>query len=215
VISVLVVATSAIVRAGLEAMLAANPALTVLGSVPDLTALAQQVAGLQPDVLVLEVEFHDEDTTATLLSMTAGVRPPAVIALTDDPHGAWMVEALRSGVRAILPRQAAAGEIVAAIEAAAAGLVALPPDAVEALLPAASSATRLLTGSPPQQALTPRELEVLGMMAEGLGNKEIAWRLSLSEHTVKFHVSTIFAKLNAASRTEAVILGIRQGLILL
>jgi DNA-binding NarL/FixJ family response regulator len=53
------------------------------------------------------------------------------------------------------------------------------------------------------------------MMAEGLGNKEIAWRLSLSEHTVKFHVSTIFAKLNAASRTEAVILGIRQGLILL
>jgi two-component system, NarL family, response regulator YdfI len=215
VIRVLVAATSAIVRAGLEAMLAANPALTVLGSVPDLTALAQQVEGIQPDVLLLEVELHDEDTTAALLALAAEVRPPAIVVLTDDPHGAWMAEALRSGVRAILPRQAVAGEIVAAIEATVAGLVALHPDAVEALLLAASSATRLLPGSSQQQALTPREIEVLGMMAEGLGNKEIAWRLGLSEHTVKFHVSAIFAKLNATSRTEAVILGIRQGLILL
>jgi two-component system, NarL family, response regulator YdfI len=215
VIRVLVAATSAIVRAGLEAMLAANPALTVLGSVPDLTALAQQVEGIQPDVLLLEVELHDEDTTAALLALAAEVRPPAIVVLTDDPHGAWMAEALRSGVRAILPRQAVAGEIVAAIEATVAGLVALHPDAVEALLLAASSATRLLPSSSQQQALTPREIEVLGMMAEGLGNKEIAWRLGLSEHTVKFHVSAIFAKLNATSRTEAVILGIRQGLILL
>jgi two-component system, NarL family, response regulator YdfI len=215
VIRVLVAATSEIVRAGLEALLATNPALRVLGSVPDLTTLAQQVEGAQPDVLLLEVELHDEGTTAALLALAAGVRPPAIVVLTDDPHGAWMVEALRSGVQAILPRQVVASEIVAAIEATAAGLVALHPDAVEALLPAALSATRLLPGSPKQQALTPREIEVLGMMAEGLGNKEIAWRLGLSEHTVKFHVSTIFAKLNAASRTEAVILGIRQGLILL
>jgi two-component system, NarL family, response regulator YdfI len=215
VIRILVAATSEIVRAGLEALLAANPALTVLSSVPDLAALAQQVEGVQPDVLVLEVELHDEDTTAALLALAAEVHPPAVVVLTDDPLGAWTAEALRSGVRAILPRQAVAGEIVAAVEATAAGLVALHPDAVEALLPAASLATRTLPGSPQQQALSPREIEVLGMMAEGLGNKEIAWRLGLSEHTVKFHVSAIFAKLNATSRTEAVTLGFRQGLILL
>jgi NarL family two-component system response regulator YdfI len=215
VIRVLVAATSAVVRAGLEALLAANPALMVLGSVADWAALAQQVEDVQPDVLLLEVELHDEDSAAALLALAAGVRPPAIVVLTDDAHGAWMAEALRSGVRAILPRQAAAGEIVAAIEAAAAGLVALHPDAVEALLPAASPAARAPPASPQQQALTPREIEVLGMMAEGLGNKEIAWRLGLSEHTVKFHVSAIFAKLNATSRTEAVILGIRQGLILL
>lgn len=214
-IRVLVAATSAVVRAGLEALLAANPALMVLGSVADWAALAQQVEDVQPDVLLLEVELHDEDSAAALLALAAGVRPPAIVVLTDDAHGAWMAEALRSGVRAILPRQAAAGEIVAAIEAAAAGLVALHPDAVEALLPAASPAARAPPASPQQQALTPREIEVLGMMAEGLGNKEIAWRLGLSEHTVKFHVSAIFAKLNATSRTEAVILGIRQGLILL
>lgn len=214
-IRVLVAATSAVVRAGLEALLAANPALTVLGSVADWAALAQQVEDVQPDVLLLEVELHDEDSAAALLALAAGVRPPAIVVLADDAHGAWMAEALRSGVRAILPRQAAAGEIVAATEAAAAGLVALHPDTVEALLPAASPAARALPASPQQQALTPREIEVLGMMAEGLGNKEIAWRLGLSEHTVKFHVSAIFAKLNATSRTEAVILGIRQGLILL
>jgi DNA-binding CsgD family transcriptional regulator len=69
--------------------------------------------------------------------------------------------------------------------------------------------------APPNQALTPREIEVLGMLAEGLGNKAIAWRLDISEHTVKFHVGSILAKLNASSRTEAVTLGIRQGLILL
>lgn len=214
-IRVLVAATSEIVRAGLEALLAANPAVTVLGSVADLTALAQQMESVQPDVLLLDVELDDEDVPAALLALLAGVRPPAIVVLADDPHGAWMVEALRSGVRAILPRQAVAGEIAAAIEATAAGLIALHPDTVEALLPAASLATRALPGSPPQQGLTPREIEVLGMLAEGLGNKEIAWRLGLSEHTVKFHVSAIFAKLNATSRTEAVILGIRQGLILL
>jgi NarL family two-component system response regulator YdfI len=213
VIRVLVAATSEIVRAGLEALLAVRPALTVLGSGLDLTALAQQVEGLQPDVLLLEMEFHGEDTAAALLALAAGGRPPGIVVLTDEPHGAWMVEALRSGVRAVLPRQALAGEIVAAVEATAAGLIALHPDAAEALLAEASSVARTLPGSPPQQALTPREIEVLRMMAEGLGNKEIAWRLGLSEHTVKFHVSTIFAKLNATSRTEAVILGLRQGLI--
>jgi DNA-binding CsgD family transcriptional regulator len=64
-------------------------------------------------------------------------------------------------------------------------------------------------------ALTPREIEVLGMLAEGLGNKSVARRLSISEHTVKFHVSSIFTKLNAKSRTEAVTLGARLGLIML
>jgi DNA-binding NarL/FixJ family response regulator len=66
-----------------------------------------------------------------------------------------------------------------------------------------------------QQPLTPREIEVLGMIAEGLGNKIIAARLGISDHTVKFHIASIFAKLNAGSRTEAVTIGIRQGLIMI
>jgi DNA-binding NarL/FixJ family response regulator len=179
-----------------------------------LTTLVQQVEAIQPDVLLAELELQDDETIAAMLALGASASPPAVALLVDDPHDAWVSEALRSGVRAILPRQAGAGEIVAAIEAAAAGLVVLHSAVVDTLLPTASSAPHTLPNAP-QQTLTPREIEVLSMMAEGLGNKEIAWRLRISEHTVKFHIGSIFAKLNASSRTEAVTLGIRQGLIML
>jgi len=125
-----------------------------------------------------------------------------------------MAEALRSGVRAVLPPEAAPEEIVAAVEAAATGLVALHPDAVEALLPAAPPSPRSMPASP-HPPLSSREVEVLGMLAEGLGNKQIAWRLGISEHTVKFHLSSIFTKMDVSSRTEAVALGVRLGLIML
>jgi two-component system, NarL family, response regulator YdfI len=213
VTQVLIVASSAIVRAGLEALLALNPALVMVGSAPDMASLMQQVEDQQPDVVLLELEAYDDDTLSNLLALSASPRPPACVLLTDDAPGTWVAEALRAGMRAILPRRASASEIVAAVEAVAAGLVVLHHDTADALLPAISSPTRDLPAVP-QQALTPREIEVLGMLAEGLGNKTIAWRLGISEHTVKFHVGSILAKLNASSRTEAVTLGIRQGLIL-
>jgi DNA-binding NarL/FixJ family response regulator len=104
-------------------------------------------------------------------------------------------------------------EIVAAIEAAAAGLVVLDATGIETLLRAPSAVSA--SGSEALvEALTPRELEVLQLLAAGLGNKEIASRLAISEHTVKFHVASIMGKLGAASRTEAVTLGIRHGLIM-
>jgi two-component system, NarL family, response regulator YdfI len=214
VIRVLMSATSEIVRAGLEALLTASPALAVVGSAPDVATLAHQAEDLQPDVILAQLETSDDDTLAALLALGIGSHPPAIVVLTDDVHSTWATEALRVGIRAILPRQASAGEIVATVEAAAAGLVVLHRDAVESLLLIPPSAPRALPASP-NQALTPREIEVLGMLAEGLGNKAIAWRLDISEHTVKFHVGSILAKLNASSRTEAVTLGIRQGLIML
>jgi two-component system, NarL family, response regulator YdfI len=214
VIRVLMSATSEIVRAGLEALLTASPALAVVGRAPDVATLAHQAEDLQPDVILAELETSDDDTLAALLALEIGSHPAAIVVLTDDVHSAWAAEALRAGIRAILPRQASAGEIVTAVEAVAAGLVVLHRDAVESLLLVPPSAPRALPASP-NQALTPREIEVLGMLAEGLGNKAIAWRLDISEHTVKFHVGSILAKLNASSRTEAVTLGIRQGLIML
>ena len=139
---------------------------------------------------------------------------PGLGCLADDPNGTWAAELLRTGVQAILPRQDTRSEIVAAIEAAAAGLVVLQRDTIVSLLPLLSSAPRALPDSS-HQALSPREIEVLSMLAEGLGNKTIAWRLGISEHTIKFHLSSIFSKLNASSRTEAVTLGIRHGLIMI
>jgi two-component system, NarL family, response regulator YdfI len=214
VIRVLIAASSEIMCAGLEATLASHPALVTVGRWQDMPSLVSQVEVQQPDVVLLELELPDDDTLAVLESLAADPHPPAFVVLTDDAHGTWATEALRAGVRAILPRLARATEIVAAIAAAAAGLVALHRDTIESLLPMLSSAPRALPGSS-QQPLTPREIEVLSMLAEGLGNKAIAWRLGISEHTVKFHLSSIFIKFNASSRTEAVTLGIRQGLIML
>jgi two-component system, NarL family, response regulator YdfI len=213
VIRVLIAASSEIMCAGLEALLATYPTLMTVGRWQVMASLAAQVEAQQPDIVLLELELPDDDTLAILEALAAGPHPPAVVVLTDDTHGTWAAEALRTGVQAILPRQAHAREIVAAIEAAAVGLVVLHRDTIESLLPILSSAPRGLPGSS-QQALTPREIEVLNMLAEGLGNKAIAWRLGISEHTVKFHLGSIFTKLNAASRTEAVTLGIRQGLIM-
>jgi DNA-binding NarL/FixJ family response regulator len=203
-----------IARAGLEALLATHAGLVVVGSTSDIMSFSPQLEDQHPDVLLLELEAYDDETLASLQALNASSHPPAGVILTDAAPGMWASEVLRAGIRAILPRQANGGEIVAAVEAAAVGLVVLHRDMVGSLLLAVSSPTRDLP-APAQQALTPREIEVLGMIAEGLGNKTIAWRLGISEHTVKFHVGSIFAKLNASSRTEAVTLGIRQGLILL
>jgi two-component system, NarL family, response regulator YdfI len=211
---ILIAASSEIMCAGLEALLTTNPALVIVGRGQGMAGLAQQAEGQQPDVVLLELEFPDDDTLTALLGLAAAPHPPAIVMLTDDTQGAWVAEALRAGMQAILPRQAHATEIVAAVEAAAAGLVVLHRETVEALLPMLSSTPRVLPSSP-SQALTSREIEVLRMLAEGLGNKAIAWRLGLSEHTVKFHISSIFTKLHASSRTEAVTLGIRLGLIML
>jgi len=214
-VRVLVAASSAVVRAGLEALIAASPALEVVGRAADAAALERNARMLRPDVVLFEVEPHDDDPMSSLEPLLAGrAGAPALVVLADDAGGGWTVEALRAGVRGVLPREATVGEIVAAVGAAAAGLVALPPEFVGELLPTLSSASRALPPTP-IQALTPREVEVLGMLAEGLGNKIIARRLGISEHTIKFHVGSIFAKLNASSRTEAVTIGARQGLIML
>jgi NarL family two-component system response regulator YdfI len=208
---VLIFADSAVVRAGLEALLTGNPELSVVGHSLAPAALAERAEDLQADVLLVELEMQDDEAVTALAAMAAGPRAPAIVLLADDPTDARVVEALRSGVRAVLPRQVTPEEIVAAIEAAAAGLVVLHPGTFDSLLPVLPPGQRSPSNSP-HQSLTPREIEVLGMLAEGLGNKTIAWRLGISEHTVKFHIASLFAKLNASSRTEAVTLGIRQGL---
>jgi len=145
---------------------------------------------------------------------------PVRVLLVDESQFAETLRALGeqdSVVRAVLPRWAAAEEIMAAVTATAAGLLVLHPAVIESV---GSGSRTLKPGLPdlsasPAQALSPRETEVLHMLADGLGNKEIAWRLHISEHTVKFHIGSIFNKLNASSRAEAVAIAIRRGLIAL
>lgn len=210
---VLVAAADLIVRVGLESILRASPDLAVVGVSADVVTLATLIEDTAPDVVVMQLELQDDESILEKLPVLSALTGVAIVVLTDDLQGDWTMEALRLGVRSLLPRSATAEEIVPTVVAAAAGLVVLHPDVFDSLLPLPSNARTLPTA--PIQALTPREVEVLSMLAEGLGNKAIARRLSISEHTVKFHVSSIFTKLNASSRTEAVTLGARQGLIML
>ncbi len=123
-----------------------------------------------------------------------------------------MPRLLRSGVRAILPRESDADDILAAIYATYDGLVLLSTPTAESLA-AVYSDHPLEADAELSAEITSRETDVLKMLAEGLVTKDIAERLGISEHTVKFHISSILDKLGASTRTEAVTLGIRRGLI--
>ena len=203
---VLVAADTAVVRAGLEAVVAQAPSLSLVASV-GLPALAERIRELQPEVVLLAQRGAAEEPRDSLVSSG-----PVFVLLTDREDLHAITASLHSGLRAVLPLDSAAHEIVAAIAAAMEGLVVLHPD-ILASLQIAEPSPRAATG--PNAALTPREIEVLRMLAEGLANKSIAWKLGISEHTVKFHIASIFSKLNVSSRAEAVAIGMRRGLILL
>lgn len=207
---VLVVAPSSVVRAGLEAIVRGSPDLQVVGAVSTMAGVGHEMESRQPDVILIA----PEGPATGSMPVAESEGHPAIVILSDDEDGAATLDALRYGARAVLPRDAQPEEIVAAVGAAAAGLAVLHVDSASPLLPHLAGIGRPHVAEE-GETLTPREIEVLSLLAEGAGNKIIARRLGISEHTVKFHVGSIMGKLNAASRTEAVTLGIRRGLILL
>jgi two-component system, NarL family, response regulator YdfI len=209
-IHVLVKASSPIAKAGLEGLLQAHSALRLVEeSSGDGRGME---AESPPDVLLVEAGTLADPAARKAMDWASAGGP--VVLLLHNPTVEAVAEALRAGVKSALSSGRTGPEIVAAIEAAAVGLVVLHSTDLEALLRAPSAVSR--GGSDALvEALTPRELEVLQLLASGFGNKEIASRLGISEHTVKFHVASIMGKLGAASRTEAVTLGIRHGLIMI
>jgi DNA-binding NarL/FixJ family response regulator len=176
-------------------------------------SLADHIAAMladEVDLVVLDVE-QDADVVITD-HLPAAAQPPAI--LLTNPRGG--LEALRTGAGGVLPRDCTVSDLVLAIEAAARGLAIIPRDAIGAREPeisaeAVSDEPTLAQGAPP---LTPRELEVLQLLAEGASNKLIARRLGISIHTAKFHVASIAAKLDATGRTDAVAHAARLGLML-
>lgn len=172
--------------------------------------LAGSMDAVEADVVVVALEPGQEPALSLRAPDTAA-RLPAIVLLGDEPASAWASRALRSGARGALPRTATADQIVAAVLAAAAGL--LVREATESNSPVPTSRLPALTRL--TQALTPREVEVLGLFAEGLANRAIAARLGISEHTVKTHVTSVFAKLDVSTRAEAVAIAARLGLIML
>ncbi len=211
---VLVASSLPATAAGIENLLRTHTDLEVIVSWPREAQLEHVLRETDPDVLVLDVDEYDSANQQTLsfISRLAVVVP--TIVLTASPSAAWMSRALQGRIRGLLPHGISGDELASALRAVASGLVVLNPELGEIMLgrPAPVDSDEL---DFPAESLTPREQEVLAMVAEGLLNKEIADRLHISEHTVKFHLSSIMGKLGASSRTEAVTRGIRRGLVFL
>jgi two-component system, NarL family, response regulator YdfI len=213
VIRVFIVAASPLVRAGLENLLPAGN-VEIVGRGANLDALEQRVSDALIDAVLIDGFSEPPESLLADLADSGLAAELSVVLLSDHPSPTSSAEALRVGVRAVLPTTSSPDQLLAALQAAAAGLVVLhPSDLVAALPTAGSPASRPLAEL--AEPLTRREREVLQMLAAGLGNKEIAGRLNISDHTAKFHVASILGKLGAATRTEAVALGIRRGLVLL
>jgi DNA-binding NarL/FixJ family response regulator len=204
-IRVFIVAVAAERRAALEALLRGDARFSVVGNGVSMAASELSSGGPVPDVVLMDGSGDEK----VLPVFRFGDAPPIVL-LTEGLSRAQLRTALHRGVHAILGRGPSVQEISAALEAAAAGLTALGPEQADALLPPPARLDIEIAREP----LTAREIEVLALLAEGAANKEIAHRLAVTEHTVKFHVSSILGKLGATSRTEAVREGIRRGWVL-
>jgi two-component system nitrate/nitrite response regulator NarL len=205
---VLVIADDPLARAGLAMLIEQQPGLDVVAHIGGAASLPDDLVVFAPDIIVWDLGWLPD--LADRLEQLAGLSgdAPPVVALLPDPDaasGAWS-----AGAAGLLLRDASPEQLVSALAAAAQGLIVMTPDLADALLPA-----RPVEESPPQEELTPREIEVLRLLVEGLSNRAIASRLDISEHTVKYHVNAIMSKLNAQSRTEAVVRAARLGLIAL
>jgi DNA-binding NarL/FixJ family response regulator len=209
---VFIVAASPLARAGLENLLAARR-VQVVGSIASIETLADLLPDAAPDVVLVDSSTEPFEPALESIVASGLAADVGIVMLGDGISPVASAEALRAGIRAALPGDISPEQLVAALEAVANGLVVLHPSQAEQALPASTAPAR----APDEltESLTRREVEVLQMLAAGLSNKEIAARLNISDHTVKFHVASILGKLGAASRTEAVSLGIRRGLVLL
>ncbi len=201
---ILVVAEDSLARAGLAALIAGLPGCVMAGQTTGDEKLPDELELYKPDIVVWDLGLDPTQPMERLRDLRASDTPIIVLASGEDVADA--ASAYR--VRGIVPRDVEGHTLLAAIRSAAEGLTAIDSHFAEALFSARGTAPEQLA-----EPLTPRESEVLQLLALGIPNKSIASQMGISEHTVKFHVNSILSKLGAQSRTEAVSLGTRLGLI--
>jgi DNA-binding NarL/FixJ family response regulator len=209
---ILVIADDPLARAGLAAVLDVQPACAVVGQIAAQADLAAEVEAARPDVVLWDLGWNPETMLTRLVELAEELPPVVALAPLDGEMERFAAEAWQAGAAGLLPRAASAETMAAALAAAARQLVVLERGIARQMvaLPIAGAPGERL-----METLTPRELEVLHLLAEGLPNKAIARHLGISDHTVKFHVNAIMGKLGAQSRTDAVVRATRLGLVLL
>jgi NarL family two-component system response regulator LiaR len=204
-IRVLVVDDHKVVRKGLHTFIAVNDDIELIGEAGNGEEAIEQVAALDPDVVLMDLKMPVMDGPTAIGRIRVDHPDVQVVALTSFDDESTAQRALEAGAIGFLFKDAEEDELISAIRLAAKGRGVVAPEAVRALIDRASDDYQL--------HLTDREREILSMLARGLTNPQIAERLMISVSTVNFHVHNILDKLGAKTRTEAVTIAVREGLI--
>ena len=220
-ISIVVADDHEVVRAGFAALLNTQPNFTVLGTAVDGASAVRVCRSVQPDVVLMDVRMPGVDGIEATRQLSSFSRPPKVLILTTFDLDEYVFDALRAGASGFLLKDVTAERLFEAVRVVAAGEALLAPAVTRRLIsefarlrPQAVAGVSGVAGRPGAlTALTPRETEVLRLVAEGLSNTEIAARLVVTEETVKTHVSRILAKLGLRDRTQAVVAAYESGLV--
>jgi DNA-binding NarL/FixJ family response regulator len=211
---VLIVGRQPLARAGLRGLVSELGDVVVVGVTTSIDDAALAAKDQPPDVVLAASDAGDASTlSATVAALAADGIPTIILGQAPAPED--LTQALRAGLRGYLLPDATADEVGAALRAAARGLLVLAPVLSRALPVLSPTLRPEFSIGDGEQPLTEREREVLQLLSLGMPNKSIARTLNVSEHTVKFHVGSILAKLDASSRTEAVTSAARRGLLVL
>ena len=202
-------------RRGLEAMLSTADWIEVVGDVDSCRAGLSAVEQLRPDIVLLDIRMPGTDGLACLEQLKTGPDPVAVVMVTLYDDRRYVLEAIRRGAAGYLLKDATTNEVISTLQRVAEGQLAIDRQLLREALTGTDDAPSGATPGQRAAALnvTPREHDVLGLVAQGLTNKEIGVRLSISEDTVKKHVQNLIWKLRAADRTQAAIIAYRMGLL--
>lgn len=207
-ISVLIADDHPMVRQGLRVFLELQPDIEVVGEAADGAQAAQLAQELRPDVVLLDLVMPGTDGVTAIELMAEAAVESKVLIVTSFGEHRTVVPAIRAGARGYVSKEVEPSALAAAIRAVAAGHVLLGPEVAAALLSGNASQTTEGAGADPQ--LTAREREVLDLIARGRSNREIARALTVSEKTVKTHVSSVLMKLGVADRTQAALWAVRH-----
>ena len=200
--TILIADDHAIVRMGLASLLGTQDGLEVIGDAEDGEAAVAKALKLKPDVVIMDLMMPKKDGETATAEIHAALPDTKIVILTTFGTSDGIANALNAGATGALMKSAPNSQLVETIRAVARGERAISED-VE----------RLMEEDPPAQALTPRQMEILDGLTRGLTNQDIAKELGIREDRVKVHVNTIFTKLGAANRTEAVAIALRKHLL--
>jgi two-component system, NarL family, response regulator LiaR len=195
-----------VVRDGLCYLLGQEPGIEVVGEAGDGRQAVDVVAATRPDVLLLDLYMPERDGHSVLAALCDKPGRPAIVVLTSATDDEHLVRAMRAGATSYLLKTAAGDDVIAAVRAAAAGTASLSPE----LLTRLTQAIRRPPPPDPLEPLSPRERDVLELIARGHSNRQIARDLVIGEQTVKTHVRSILAKLGLQDRVQAAVFALRH-----